>query len=178
MVAFAAMRMRREIGAVGLNEQLVHRYAFSDRADALGVFKCDNAGKGDDPAAADQIRCHLGAAAVAVKHTAHFRVFADHIKAVAVRFPVMDDHGETIHLGDAHLHLKVSALCLTVGIVVMIIKADLADGNNLIFLRIIQQIAKRTPCRIDVAFRSGTARMNADGSIHLRISRSLRDTLL
>ena len=178
VVAFAAMRMRRKVWAVSLDEQFVHRHAFHHRANPLSILEGDNAGKRDNPAAANEVCRHLCAAAVAMKHAAHLRALADHIKAVAVCFPVVNDHRETVHFGDAHLHLKVGALRLAVGVVVVIVKADFADGNNLVFLRLIQHITERATRRVNVAFRPGAAWMDADGGVHLRIACRLCDALL
>ena len=166
MVQRAAKRMRREIGAIGLDENSIVRERCGDLARTAGVGKGERAREGYHISELDKLARHIDAARVAMKDASDVRELANHRYNVGVGISVVNANGETELLGECHLRAEVAMLALLVGVGIMIVKTYFAKADTLSAL-FFYHIFDFCDFCIHIREKAGIAWVNAEGEIHI-----------
>ena len=130
MVGLAAVRMRRKVWAIGLNQEAVTRHGGGRRPYPLGIREADRAREGDVIPQCAKLARHLGTPRIAMEDANNILELAHDVHTVAVGIAVMDHDGEREVLGHLHLCAEDRLLAFSVAIVIMIVQPDLPDRHG------------------------------------------------
>ena len=165
-IGLTAVRDRRKVGSVSLDEHTVKRNRLCASLNDRSVFIGDNPRKGNIPSAAYEILCHFGASRITMKNSANLRVTKYYcLKAVAVRLAVVDDYGNVIFLCKSELCFKELSLLFLIILTPMIVESDLAKRDDLVLFSLIKQRSKICYCCFKGILLVDVGRVDTDGGI-------------
>ena len=102
VIEFAAIGVWSEVGSIGFDEEFVARNGTCRLSYTGGVGEGERARKRDIPTASCEFVRHLGRAAVTVKNAFYIGITENRLKAIAVRFAVVNDDGQGELFGKLH----------------------------------------------------------------------------
>ena len=135
---------RRKIRTVGFDKNSIERSPCRDVVNGFGVGKRNNARKRSIEVEVESVFCKCAIFAEAMDDTAYVaRAFAfEHTERVGSRLARMNDNGLSEFPRKPYLANEGRALNCARRVVVMVIKANFADGNNERLTRKLRELGK------------------------------------
>src|SRR6056297_2775505 len=132
-IGFAAIGFRSEVGRVGFQENPVCGCRLDDLTDVIGAIEGGDAVESEIKTFLKTKRCQWQRRTEAVYHTLAAQVsavVAQNVTSIVVRLPRVNDDWQVVLHRQLQLTLENLALNTSIGVVVVIIQTNFANGDH------------------------------------------------